>query len=140
MKTGLKKKLKRILFGKARASKEIAAEPGATIHSRCTVLGKVSIGFKSYVNPGTILRNVAIGRFCSIGRNCSIGAGRHPTNWLSTHPATYQGQDFDVPNDTVIGNDVWIGDSAVVMSGVTIGDGLKRIGPDPRANGCMIST
>ena len=34
---------------------------------------------------------------------------------------------WDNKGDIVIGNDVWIGHDAVIMAGVTIGDGASRI-------------
>ena len=53
-------------------------------------------------------------------------------NAVSTFPFyTLEGWDMDAPaasempfkGDTVIGNDVWIGQNAVLLPGVTIGDG-----------------
>ncbi|UOK73676.1 type B chloramphenicol O-acetyltransferase [Ancylobacter polymorphus] len=76
-----------------------------------------------------------IGSFCSIGSGAAfIMAGNqgHRSDWISTFPFFWMS---DVPafagaengykpaGDTVIGNDVWIGSEAVVMPGVTIGDG-----------------
>ena len=87
---------------------------------RCSLHGVVTIGFRSYANE-SLIREADIGRFCSIGRRCSIGAARHPTNKLSSHPL-FLG-DYDFAPRTKIGNDVWIGDGSVVMSGLTIGDG-----------------
>lgn len=78
---------------------------------------------------------VRVGRFCSIGRAEVGGQGRHPTRWLSTHPAFYSplkesGFTFaaerlydGTPRLTIVGNDVWIGHGAVVMEGCEIGDG-----------------
>lgn len=78
---------------------------------------------------------VRVGNFCSIGRAVIGGQGQHPTRWLSTHPAFYSTAQeagltlverdiFDgCPSQTKIGNDVWIGDGAVVMEGCEIGDG-----------------
>lgn len=88
---------------------------------RCGFAGEVRIGYRSYANE-SFFRNCEIGRFCSIGRRCSIGAARHPTAMLSTHPAGFP-DGFEVGPLTRIGNDVWIGDHAVVMAGLTIGDG-----------------
>lgn len=91
------------------------------------------LGFASYTSARMV--NVTAGKFCSIGRAEIGGQGRHPTRWLTTHPAFYSargqsGLSFctvehfaQEPRETLIGNDVWIGDGAVVMEGVTIGDG-----------------
>ena len=34
-------------------------------------------------------KDTTIGNFCSIADFVSIGLGKHPTNWLSTHPFAY---------------------------------------------------
>ena len=54
----------------------------------------------------------------------------HNTQWLSTFPFYFQANIFkDAKNgferagNTIIGNDVWIGSEAMIMSGITIGDG-----------------
>ena len=83
---------------------------------------------------GATLSNVSVGRFCSIGQGVRIGLGRHPTNFLSTHPALYSSgaqtalkitafPGFDETNRVVLGNDVWIGANSLVMGGIYVGDG-----------------
>jgi virginiamycin A acetyltransferase len=84
----------------------------------CHLMPHVEVGFRSYANQ-SFIRNARIGRFCSIGRRVSIGAARHSIESLSTHPFV---ADTASP-PTTIGNDVWIGDNAVILAGVSIGDG-----------------
>lgn len=76
-----------------------------------------------------------IGKFCSIacGSKFLFNSANHTLKSLSsyTFPLFYEAWAHDLkPNeawdnkgDIVIGNDVWIGYEAVIMSGVTIGDG-----------------
>ncbi len=76
-----------------------------------------------------------IGSFCSIGSGVSfIMAGNqgHRHNWISSFPFYYMPEvdafekaynGFENAGDTVVGNDVWIGSEAMIMSGVKIGDG-----------------
>ena len=77
-----------------------------------------------------------IGKFCSIacGAKFLFTSGNHSMKSLSTYtfPIFFDEWELDVKDirdawdnkgDTVIGNDVWIGYEAVIMSGVTIGDG-----------------
>lgn len=77
-----------------------------------------------------------IGRFCSIacGARFLFASGNHSLTSLSTYtfPLFYEewGLDakdirsaWDNKGDIVIGNDVWIGYEAVILSGVTVGDG-----------------
>ncbi len=112
-----------------------AAQSGQTLSSR----GHVFMGAYSYMNEGGFLRDGSfVGRFCSIGRRVTIGAGMHAMHGLSTHPALARGNgpkynreqlaQLAVPprrdlRFTVLGNDVWIGDGAVVVPGVTVGTG-----------------
>lgn len=73
---------------------------------------------------------IEIGKFCSIASDVRIfGGGEHNTNFISTYPFKKFFQNIDIDpvltakGITHIGNDVWIGMSAIVLSGITIGDG-----------------
>lgn len=75
-----------------------------------------------------------VGNFCSIGENVHVYLdGNHRIDWVTTFPFGHVAKSI-FPNfngvghpatkgDVVVGNDVWIGENAVIMSGVTIGDG-----------------
>lgn len=77
-----------------------------------------------------------IGKFCSIacGAKFILNSANHSLSSLSTYPFPifFEEWNLDVKNiteawdnkgDIVIGNDVWIGYEAVILAGVTIGDG-----------------
>ena len=77
-----------------------------------------------------------IGKFCSIacGAKFLFNSANHTLRSLSTYifPVLFEEWGLDVARipeawdnrgDIVIGNDVWIGYEAVVLAGVTIGDG-----------------
>lgn len=77
-----------------------------------------------------------IGKFCSIacGARFLFNSANHTMNSLSTYPFPLFFEEWglerqnvaaswDNRGDIVIGNDVWIGYEAVIMAGVTIGDG-----------------
>lgn len=75
-----------------------------------------------------------IGRFCQIaaGVEFVMNDANHQMNAVTTFPFyTLEGWDMEAPpasdmpckGDTVIGNDVWIGQNAVILPGVRIGDG-----------------
>jgi acetyltransferase-like isoleucine patch superfamily enzyme len=99
------------------------------------VLVDVTLGDFSYVADNANLGQAVIGKFCSIGPGARCGLGSHPTRgFVSTHPAIYAtatqsgpafaDRDYFAEHATVrIGNDVWIGAQALLMDGVTIGDG-----------------
>jgi len=88
-----------------------------------------------YLLPDEGVDRLLIGSFCSIGSGATfIMAGNqgHRHNWISTFPFYWMPDvpafsraknGFQPAGDTVIGNDVWIGSEAVVMPGITIGDG-----------------
>lgn len=102
------------------------------------------IGAFSYCVSGFIC-GTTIGRYCSFGENVQIGRQNHPIDWLSTSPYLYLENSMITEANidpsllvekmpkydrsatslrrTVIGNDVWIGQSAIINAGVTIGDG-----------------
>jgi chloramphenicol O-acetyltransferase type B len=74
-----------------------------------------------------------IGSYCSIGSGAVFmmaGNQGHNIKWVSTFPFYFQANifkkaqnGFEKVGDTKIGNDVWIGTEAMIMPGVTIGDG-----------------
>lgn len=77
-----------------------------------------------------------IGNFCSIacGAKFIFNCANHTLTSLSTYTFPLFFEEWDLPKsevatawdnkgDIVIGNDVWIGYDAVIMAGVTIGDG-----------------
>ncbi|UXT90879.1 type B chloramphenicol O-acetyltransferase [Agrobacterium pusense] len=88
-----------------------------------------------YLLPDEGADRLVVGSFCSIGSGAAfIMAGNqgHRNEWISTFPFFFMPEVPEFENaangylpsgDTVIGNDVWIGSEAVIMPGVTIGDG-----------------
>ncbi|SHO33175.1 Hexapeptide transferase [Cedratvirus A11] len=76
-----------------------------------------------------------IGSFCSIASGVIVQlGGNHRVDWVSTYPfpffaTTTWSQALGITEyavskgDVVIGNDVWIGYGARILSGVKIGDG-----------------
>ena len=75
-----------------------------------------------------------IGKFCQIaaGVEFVMNGANHQMNAVTTFPFyTLEGWNMQPPartdlplkGDTVIGNDVWIGQNAVILPGVQIGDG-----------------
>ena len=75
-----------------------------------------------------------IGKFCQIaaGVEFVMNDANHQMNAVTTFPFyTLEGWEMSAPDpsempfkgDTVVGNDVWIGQNAVILPGVHIGDG-----------------
>ena len=110
-----------------------------------------SIGAFTSIGANVDINRVkSIGRFCSIADFVAIGLTEHPTNLISTsliftndtfnwhekYHTLYEDEayskikaDATAMNsglnefNTVIGNDVWIGYRAIILNGVTVGDG-----------------
>ena len=79
---------------------------------------------------------LSIGKFCSIacGARFLFNSANHALSSLSTYPFPIFFEEWglsvddvsrawDNKGDIVVGNDVWIGYEAVILAGVTIGDG-----------------
>jgi len=106
-------------------------------HMRC--VGNLTIGAYTYGNVDTLTYDADIGRFCSIAHRVIIGPIEHPTDWLSSSGFAWNDTVFTPYGQyramvsteklernferTTIGNDVWIGASAIIKRGVTIGYG-----------------
>lgn len=110
----------------ARVSKDAQMEFGVAVAHDVEIRGNVSIGRWSYIEPYTFVNNAHLGSFCSVGRNVAIGGFQHPYSFLTTSPKVYRNilNCFydDSSHQVEIGNDVWIGEKAIILNGV-IGDG-----------------
>ncbi len=122
-----------------------------TLLSDVECLGPVSIGDRCSVRRTQLGRYFAtgnycqitdcqIGSFCSFGDNIILNAGNHPKNWLTTHlfatnpnfwnwvkeysTAPKSKLSFVWRRPSKIGNDVCISNNVVVLTGITIGDGV----------------
>lgn len=76
-----------------------------------------------------------IGKFCAIAKGIEfiMNGANHRMNSVTTYPFNIMGngweksipsiEDLPLKGDTIIGNDVWLGQNVAVMPGVHIGDG-----------------
>ena len=118
--------------------KEIYIKP--TIKNKNIVVGDFSYiadsDFESHVTHHYEWNNdkLIIGKFCQIaaGVEFVMNGANHQMNAVSTFPFyTLEGwkqnppsqEDLPIKVDTIIGNDVWIGQNATILPGVHIGDG-----------------
>lgn len=94
------------------------------------------VDFESHVTHHYDFNNdkLIIGKFCQIaaGVNFVMNGANHQMNSVSTFPFyIFEGWEQNVPpisqmpmkGDTVIGNDVWIGQNSTILPGVHINDG-----------------
>ena len=106
---------------------------------------KIIVGDFSYIADSQFENHVShhydwngdkliIGKFCQIAKGVEfvMNGANHQMNAVTTFPFyTLEGWNMDAPDisdmplrgDTVIGNDVWIGQNSTILPGVHIGDG-----------------
>ena len=116
---------------------------GKNFIGRDTVAVSSSLGYGSYISYGSDIQHTKIGRYACVGPDVHVVIGQHPTRWLvSVSPYFYsmnpvsgetyakeqlfeerlyadENKEFAV----VIGNDAWIGAGAILLEGITVGDG-----------------
>lgn len=111
----------------AKYTKDILSEQ-AQLHDWS--IGEFTYGVPAihrFGNDGKLI----IGKYCSIASGVRIFlGGNHRTDWVTTYPfnvldktARHIKGHPATRGDVVIGNDVWLGASCMIMTGVTIGDG-----------------
>jgi chloramphenicol O-acetyltransferase type B len=93
-------------------------------------IGKGSYGGLNVIEfgEGTTLK---VGKYCSFAKGVEVLlGGNHRMDWVTTFPfSAIEPRFHNIPGhphsrgDVVIGNDVWVAREAVILSGVTIGDG-----------------
>lgn len=109
---------------------------GKNIHILAnSILNNSFIDSFTYIGKNTVVQNATIGKFCSIANDVCIGLGKHPIDNFSTATIFYRKSntlnidliDHDMPFDeyetVTIGHDVWIGLRAIVLDGITVGNG-----------------
>lgn len=98
------------------------------------LMDSCTIGDHTYVQKKATIFNTEIGKFCSIASGVSIGPGIHKMDGISTHPVFYlkntplkkkfSDKDlFESSKTTIVGHDVWIGERAILIDGISIGTG-----------------
>jgi acetyltransferase-like isoleucine patch superfamily enzyme len=98
------------------------------------------VGRYTYISTNSLISKTSIGRYSSIGNWVSTGIGRHPIDFVSTHPLFHSflvstslgfspydiGEKYKTHKTlesgyyVEIGSDVWIGDRVMIMDGITI--------------------
>ena len=123
--------LKKYLRGKC--IKDSAVDDSVRIGSGSSIINS-SFDRYSYCGYDCKIINCEVGSFCSIADNVIIGGAQHPMTWVSMSPV-FEDMSNSGPKKrfarlkvqptlrTTIGNDVWIGDRAIIIAGVKIGHG-----------------
>lgn len=126
------------LFAKFTKKIQLPAILDSNIHKSSKVMSSsniINVGLSkySYIGNNCTVVNAIIGSFCSIADNCIIGGASHPIDWVSTSPVFHSGKNilktnfsehlYETTTQTIIGNDVWIGNNCLIKSGITINNG-----------------
>ena len=99
-----------------------------------SVVVNSALGRYTYIGSRVRIEATDIGAFSSIASDVKIGLHEHPTKeYVSTYPSfhiqwpltawSHPKRKFETQKRTIIGNDVWIGEGAVIRTGVHIGNG-----------------
>lgn len=125
----LAKLMKKIRFSAVRKSK---IDRTSKIEAGCNI-SHVKMAKHSFCGYDCEIIHAEIGMYTSIASGVIIGGARHPMEWAGMSPVFYAGRDsikkkfaeheLPMAKTTTIGNDVWIGRSAILMSGIRVGDG-----------------
>ena len=100
----------------------------------CMLAGKVTVGNRTSIWGPDIsiygrVNGVDIGSYCSVAQGVLIYEYNHRVHSISTslvNQNLFSGvlrEDISSKGKVSIGNDVWIGARAIILSGVTVGDG-----------------
>jgi acetyltransferase-like isoleucine patch superfamily enzyme len=128
------------VFSKIRRFWNRSADRDAALHfvmANNPTYSAHSIGRYSYGYPIVLWADksknaqLSIGSFCSFAGNVQILlGGNHRSDWLSTFPfmVFFPSHANHASHSTskgavTIGNDVWVAQDAMILSGITIGDG-----------------
>ena len=125
------------ISNEARVSKEATLEEPVRVQGRTMIREKCFIGSFTLINEDTTIHvGTTIGDYCSIGKKAEVGVPKHSMERLSSSVISYNLEknfpdyssyfkqvEFEVYEETKIGNDVWIGSLVGIKTGVNIGDG-----------------
>jgi len=83
------------------------------------------IGKYGFIGRNCHITKTKIGNYCSLANNISIGQGEHDLKRISTSSLFYDYPYAQLTQEKCyIGHDVWIGVDAIILRGVTLGNGV----------------
>jgi acetyltransferase-like isoleucine patch superfamily enzyme len=116
---------KNVIIQSAYVSRIAKLGYGASIGENSVVTDEAVIGRHTCMGMNCTIANANLGSFISMGNNIAIGAFGHqyPICVNSAHVKLMLGLPYTPEPVTAVGHDVWIGHNAVVLSGVSVGNG-----------------
>jgi len=107
-----------------------------TLVSEGAVMSDCRLDDYSYVMERCDIIYTDIGKFANIASEVRINPGNHPMDWVSQHHFLYRRRQYRLHDSdhepffnwrsrqrVSIGHDTWLGHRAIVMPGITIGNG-----------------
>lgn len=100
-----------------------------------TKVAECSLGDYSYIVSDADIIYATVGKFCSIAAHTRINPGNHPLERVALNHFTYRSSAYGLGADDAeffqwrrdhhitLGNDVWIGHGAILLPGVSVGNG-----------------
>lgn len=93
----------------------------------CIFSGNIHLGYRTTLGKDNLISgNVRIGKYCQFGMNVAIHGTNHPISYLTTYINTrlFDGlSNLKTEKEIEIGNDVWVGHAAIILAGVSVGNG-----------------
>jgi acetyltransferase-like isoleucine patch superfamily enzyme len=91
--------------------------------------GCIKVGYATTFSTHNLIHgDIEIGKYCQFGPYASINTYNHPKNHITTYinKRLLNGSmsKYKTCDKTIIGNDVWIGKNAIILGGLTIGNGV----------------
>ncbi|WP_282073727.1 CatB-related O-acetyltransferase [Polaribacter atrinae] len=117
-----------LLSGFSRGLQNVAFAGQNAVPDRCNFSGNIKIGYATTLGVNNFMHgNISIGKYCQFGADVAIHTTNHPIHYLSSYinKNLFSGElkKLKENKEIFIGNDVWIGHNALIIGGVTIGNG-----------------
>ncbi|THE63935.1 antibiotic acetyltransferase [Salinadaptatus halalkaliphilus] len=107
----------------------VSLAPRTRVSRGCLLNGTVAVGRRTNLEPHCeLVGDVTIGNYCAIARETTFQEPNHEMDRASMQIRFYdEVLDSDLAPTSegpiTVGNDVWVGTRATILSGVSIGDG-----------------
>jgi virginiamycin A acetyltransferase len=121
--------LRRLFYARLR-SRGAVVEAHCAIARGSLVSGRTSFGYGTNVSGPSIFKGseeISVGRYCAIGEGVRMISSNHRTDLANMQYRLQRRLGFEESEASRgpirIGNNVWIGDAAIVLDGISVGDG-----------------
>lgn len=118
-----------VISGQVKGLQNVNFEGNNAVLHGSNFNGNIKVGYATTFGTHNYIHgDIEIGKYCQFGPFATINTFNHP----KTHLTTYINKrllnglmsKYKTCNKTVIGNDVWIGKNAIILDGITIGNGV----------------